>query len=71
MKDELGEVVGPAPIENDRCGEEFTFFSNCYNINSIRFKLFIYLFIYLFLAVLGLCCYKGFLFSWGKRGTTL
>ena len=46
MKDELGEVVGPAPIENDRCGEEFTFFSNCNNINSIRFKLFIYLFIF-------------------------
>ena len=46
MEDELGEVVGPAPIENDRCGEEFKFFSNCDNINGICFKLFIYLFIF-------------------------
>ena len=40
VEDELGEVVGPAPIENDRHGEEFKFFSNCNNVNGIHLNFF-------------------------------
>ena len=68
MEDELGEVVCTAPIENDRHAEEFKFFSNCNNIKGVRFNFFL---IYLFLAMLGLCSYKGFLFSCGELGATL
>ena len=32
--------MGPAPIENDRHGEEFKFFSNCNNVNGIHLNFF-------------------------------
>ena len=56
--------MGPAPIENDRHGEEFKFFSNCDNINGIHLK---------FLKFMSFGCARslllqGFLFSCGEGG---